>query len=495
MPSLYPFQEKAVDKLFLPPSVIIADDMGLGKTVEAIALDKRRRDSLGPSSQRVRTLVIAPMSVLSVWEDHFAEWQPSLKVIVIDRKNRFFFERAVQDNTHDVYIMHWDVVRLVDAIKKVPWFHVIADEAHRIGSKDTQVTIHAKKIQHRYLTQLTGTPCTTRPQQFWSLLNWAYPKVFTSYWRFYNHHVITQQHDANGNCLVPGCGKYHKSMFRVIIGVAHEDELQAAIGPYYVRRLKEDVLKDLPDKYYSTIKVDLEPQQRRVYNQMRDEMLAWIGAQEDQPLAAPAAIAKLVRLQQLSCAFAKIEMVKVRKRDSNNGGYIEFDKQRVTLIDPSVKLDVVMEVLDANPSRQFVIFSQSKQVINLLAGRLCKADISYGIFTGDTPQSDRGSMVDDFQMGKLRVFASTIATGGVGITLTAASTCIFLDRSWSPAINRQAEDRLHRLGQRSAVQIIDIIARDTVDLGRLQRLEQSWQFIKRLLGDRDAKTKPEGAYI
>jgi SNF2 family DNA or RNA helicase len=153
-----------------------------------------------------------------------------------------------------------------------------------------------------------------------------------------------------------------------------------------------------------------------------------------------------------------------------------------------------MEILGANPERQFVIFSQSKQVINLLATRLENAGITHGILTGDTPQLDRGHIVAAFQDRKLRVFAGTIQAGGEGITLTAADTVIFIDRTWSPAKNRQAEDRLHRIGQKNAVQVIDLVAVDTVDGGRLQRIEQSWQYIKRLLGDSDAK-KPEGAYI
>jgi SNF2 family DNA or RNA helicase len=154
-----------------------------------------------------------------------------------------------------------------------------------------------------------------------------------------------------------------------------------------------------------------------------------------------------------------------------------------------------MEILDANPDKQFVVFSQSKQVVKLFEKRLFAKKISYGILTGDTAQSDRGDMVAAFQRGELQVFTGTIQAGGVGITLTAASTVIFLDRSWSPAINKQAEDRLHRIGQKEAVQVIDIVASNTVDLGKLTKLEASWNFIKRLLGDKVEEKKPEGAYI
>lgn len=492
---LFGFQREAVDKLVDQPSVIIGDDMGLGKTVEGVALDVERRKK---HQGNKKTLVLCPLSVIASWEEHLAEWAPELRVISIDNKNRKPFETAIQKGSYDVYIMHWDVVRLIPELLKHKWFHVIADEAHRAGNREAQVTVKVKKIPHHFLTEMTGTPCTSKPQQFWSLLNWAKPHRFTSYHRFFNHHVVAIHHTAGDDCQanVGGekCLKYHKAPFQTIIGIAHEKELLDEIAPYYVRRLKEDVLDDLPDKYYTTLTVELGPQQRRVYDQMKREMLAWVGEHEDEPLAVSQAIVKLIRLQQLACAYAEITWVKKKKKQPDGTWRLE-DVRQVRLTDPSAKLDAVMEILDANPDKQFVVFSQSKQVVKLLEKRLFTKKIPYGILTGDTAQADRGNMVAAFQRGDLRVFTGTIAAGGVGITLTASSTVIFLDRSWSPAINKQAEDRLHRIGQKEAVQVIDIVAKNTVDLGKLSRLEAGWRFIKMLLGDKVEQPKPEGAYI
>jgi len=513
MGKLLPFQEVCVNKLVDQPFCIVADDMGLGKTIEGMALDAERRKK-HPGAKK--TLVIAPKSVVPVWVEHFAEWQPHLKVTSLDPKDRGSFLAQVKAGSHDVYIMHWDVVRLLPELATYPWFHILADEAHRAANREAQVTMRSKKIKRQYLTLLTGTPCTTRPEQFWSLLNWCDKKRFSSYNRFFDHHVIYVQHQKSDFCMAnPNgvlCGKEHKNAFKVIIGVAHENELLGEIAPYYIRRLKEEVLPDLPEKYYSRITVELDPQQRRVYNEMRDEMLAWIGEHEDEPLPAPMAIAKLVRLQQLAMAYAQFTPTLVRKKHEhentdeqkcyNDDGDLICDKvwdekvvNKVTLIEPSSKLDAVMEILRDNPDKQFVVFSQSKQIINLLARRLENKGIEHGILTGDTSQEARGTIVKEFQAGRLRVFAGTISAGGVGLTLTAASTVIFIDRAWSPAHNHQAEDRCHRIGQKNAVHIIDIIARDTIDAGRLQRIESSWNFIKRLLGDKDAKIKPEGAYV
>jgi SNF2 family DNA or RNA helicase len=119
-----------------------------------------------------------------------------------------------------------------------------------------------------------------------------------------------------------------------------------------------------------------------------------------------------------------------------------------------------------------------------LAARLQKAGISVGLLTGDVSQANRDLAVRQFQSGELKVFCSTIKAGGVGITLTAASTCIFLDKAWSPSANRQAEDRLHRLGQKDSVFIINLVARDTIDRKRNDRIELKWSWLREILNPR-----------
>src|SRR6266571_3129982 len=306
------FQIQAVNKLASVPARLLGDDMGLGKTVEAIALDKETRkqaEQKFPGAKNFPTLVIAPMSCLDdPWASHFETWDPGRKICVIDRRNRTPFANAIKKNSHDTYICHWDVLRLMPELTERRWLHVIADEVHRAGNRDSQQTQALKAIKTLYKTGASGTPAQTRPQDLWSILNWLYPKKFSSYWRFFNYYVIQKTHTA-GWCTADGCEKYHKRQFREILGIANEDELHDSMKDFYIRRLKEEVAPELPDKYYSTVHVDLDPSQRRAYNQMRDDMLAWIGEHENEPLAAPAAIAKLVRLQQLSAAYAEIRQV------------------------------------------------------------------------------------------------------------------------------------------------------------------------------------------
>lgn len=492
---LYPFQKTMVDKFEITPGVLCGDDMGLGKTFESLALDLRRRTTQleGYKQTDCKTLIVAPGSVISSWEHHIKEIWPKARVAVINPKNRDEFIKKLRQPYH-YYILHWEALRLIDELKDVHWWHIIADEVHRAKNRKAQQTQALKRLKTSYKTALSGTPADNAPQDLWSILNWLYPKVWTAFNRFEKYFVKIQYH-TKGECTalmlqddgsLKRCENYHKGSFKMVVGVANVEELMASIEPYYLRRLKEEVLDDLPEKYYTEIEVELAPQQRRIYDEMRSSMLAWIGKHEEEPLAAPIIVAQLVRLKQFALGYASLEVV--QRKDKESGEYRNYNV--VKLNEPSSKLDVVMEKINDNPLQRFVVFSESKQIINLLSERLVRAEVTHCVLTGDTPQSDRGALVDKFQSGAARVFLGTIHAGGEGITLTAAWTVIFLDRTWNPSKNRQAEDRLHRIGQKNAVEVIDIVAKDTVDGGRLQRIQLKWSWLKQLLGD-----KKKDAYI
>lgn len=459
MIELLDFQCEDVEKLVKQDNVLIASEMGTGKTVVAIELDKHRREQNTFSSAPDLTLVVAPLSTHEAWRWHFANMQPDLKLHVIDSKNKTTRER-IYTSTYDVAIVHWEALRLLPGLAKVKWLHIIADECQRMQNRTAQQTTAIKALKTIYKTALSGTPVTTSPDKFWSTLNWLYKKDFSSYWRFF--------------------GKYIKFVvtpegYRKIEGVRLENipQLHKTIEPFYVRHMKKKpccahhpngVQPQLPDKYYAQpLWVDLTPQQRRIYDQMRKDSLAWVGEHEDQLIAAPVAVAKLIRLQQFSLAHAEV-----------------LPDGSVRLSEPSSKLDAVMNLI-RDTDEPLVVFSQFKQLVNLLNARLRSAGLDFVTITGDVPASLRGAAIDRFQQGKARIFTGTIAAGGVGITLTAASLAAFTDRSWSPALNAQAEDRLWRIGQANAVEIIDVLARDTVDLGRQQRLVARAEWLRALL--------------
>lgn len=448
---LFPFQKYAVDKLEKIKSVLIGDDMGLGKTHEAIALDLVRRAQF--PDYKMKTLIICPLAMVSTWTRTWFQWAPDLNILPINNKDRSHFLSELDQDNYDVFIMHWPALRLMPELENVKWFHVIADEAHALQNRKSKQTLALKRIPAGYKSALTGTPAFDKPDDLWSILNWLYPRYWSSYWNYYNDHIVFD--NFNG--------------YKTIIGVNNPEKLQAEMEPFYVRRRKQDVLTDLPEKYYSERRVDLHPQQARAYKSMKDDMLAWIGEHEHEAVMAPVVIAQLTRLQQFACAFAEFDEV----------------KQKMILAEPSSKIDETMDIIEEllRAGQQVVVFSQFAQVIKLLATRLDKKGITCGRFIGETPADERSRIVSGFQDGKVQVFAGTISAGGVGITLTAASTVIFIDRSWSNALNLQAEDRLHRIGQKSAVHVIDIIANDTIDAKRIKVIQQKWSWIKRLIGD------------
>jgi len=463
---LLPFQADDVRKLVDRRAILLANEMGTGKTYEAIALDLIRRQNqqrVGLTHTSPKTLVVAPLTILeTTWERTYNLLAPELRTIVVNPKARGVFLSALKSDEYDVYILHWDVLRIIkEQLRDIYWFHIIADEAHRAKNRKAQQTRALKTLKTAWRSALTGTPVMNKPQDLWSILNWLYRENWTSYWNFYKRYVDYVVIDAG----------YH-----IIRGPKNEDALRQSIAPYFVRRTKKEVLKDLPDKYYTAIEVELLPKQRKAYDQMKKEMIAWLETQDGtKPLAAPVVIAQLIRLQQFALAYADV---------SYDG---ETGSGRVTLTEPSAKLDALFQIIDdlgeGLPDEPLVIYSNFKQAIYLVEQRLKDRGLEYCRITGDDSGEVRRHAVDNFQAGVSNIFLGTIGAGSEGITLTRSSTVIFLDRDWTPARNAQAEDRLHRIGQDEAVQVIDIVAKRTVDQYRMKRLEMKKEWIRRMLDD------------
>jgi len=441
--------------------------MGLGKTIQAVALDKERRIRQPDLTKNGKTLVIAPLGVHSNWTDHFHKYT-DLSVFRINNRNRDAFLDEVYLGSFDVYICHWEALRLMPELSERLWLHIVGDEIHKIQDSRTKVTRALKEIPATFKTGLSGTPAYDKPDDLWSILNWLYPTFWTSFTAYFDRYVLWV--DYNG--------------YKTIIGVANEKELQEQMRGFYIRRLKREVLTELPDKYYEKLYVDLHPKQRRAYNQMRDTMLAWVGENEDQPLNAPVVIAQITRLQQFAAAYGFIEMVK--KNRLIDGVLTAVEDRVLRLTDPSSKIDAALDIIYGAGNNQIVFFSQFSTVIDLFIDRLKKNKITCVKYTGETSNKDREKAKHGFAAGEFQVFAATIGAGGTALDeLKAASTAVFFDRTWSASNNIQAEDRLWRMGQKNAVHIIDLVAANTVERKRLDQLDMNWTFIKQLLGDDD----------
>jgi SNF2 family DNA or RNA helicase len=340
---------------------------------------------------------------------------------------------------------------------------------------------------------MSGTASGDKPWNLWSVLNWLWPSFYRSYWKFIDHYAVKEKvENADG------------AVYMQFVGVKNPEGLHKEMSPWFVRHLKreqccphhpEGVMHWLPEKQYDRIWVELNPTQKKFYDQMRRHMVAWVGENEDTPLVASIVVAQLMRLSQFTLGTPEIVGKKwVWKADPDNPGQkkkVEVDDVRIYA--PSSKIDAVKELIKDHQEegKKFVLFSASKQACHIASEELGRAGITSEILSGDTKDSERRTMVERFVRGDFQVFIAVIQAAAEGIDglQHATDTAIFLDRHWSTIKNMQAEDRLHRGGQKNTVTIIDIMARGTLDFGRHQKLEAKWKWIKTILGDYNAQEK------
>jgi SNF2 family DNA or RNA helicase len=486
MPEPYPFQRELVARLGVQEikGRLIGDEPGLGKTYEALWIHQKLVAGYNHQNlwaQRMqRTLVLAPWSVHEAWARHIRMVFPEAKIVTIDRKKRQPFIDAVRAGRADFYICHYEAIILKDmqSVLRVQWFHVIADEIHRIKSEKSKARLAVRQLKTIYKTGMSASIAEDKPQDIWSPLNWVAFQQFPSLKKFKTDWCSTTE--VQGRVIdIDDEGEPIRIVHNVVSGFRKDrlDEFHELVAPYFMRRTKAEVGIDLPDKYYTVINVSLPPKQRKLYDTIRKKMTIWIGEHEDQKLSITQTLSRIVRLQQAALATMAFENGIITLEPSETG-----KRPKVELIEPSAKLDALVDWLQGR-DEQVVIFSQSRSMIDLVDRRLRKAGLRVGKYTGATRDKDRQPIIDNFQAGKLDVFAGTIKAGGESITLTAASTVAFLDRAWGPLRNMQAEDRVHRIGQTNAVQVVDFFAPDTVDSKVRNTNITKWSELKALLGD------------
>jgi SNF2 family DNA or RNA helicase len=459
-----------------------------------IAIEQRLRAAY--TGAKLRTLITAPWAIHEMWRRKLIELldvKPS-EIVTIDRKNRLSFVRAAQVGRAKYYIIHYEALWRPDMapLQRITWFHIMADEIHRVKSPKAKQTKAFKRLRTQFKTGASGSIADDKPQDFWSPLHWVRPdlfpnvstkdptKKFVEDWCTWDEFEGRTLFGNDGAPKIdPETGEELHQMHKRVTGMRADrlGEFHRLIAPFYMRRLKEDVL-DLPEKYFTPIMVELLPSQRKVYDQLRREFMAWIGEHEDEPLHVSRMyiVAQLVRLQQ--AALASLEFYDTGKIDPATHKPIK----KVRLREPSAKLDAFVDWA-ADLTGPAVVFSQSRGMIELAAKRLGDHGARVGVYTGSTPDRERQPIIDNFQAGKLDFFLGTIKAGGEGITLTQSSTMAFFDRMWGPFRNKQAEDRIHREGQKNACQIVDFFAPNTVDAKVRATNISKWATLKAILGD------------
>ena len=482
-------QKEAVEKFRNVKARLVGDSMGVGKTATGIGLDLDMRSTYGKPGMHIKTLIICSKNGLEVWERHLLEFGvKASRILCIDPKNRKPFESELANGAHkyDYYICHWDVLTRLEDINRanhIVWTHVIADEAHMAKNRQAARTRELKKLKCHVKTALTGTPVSNKPHDLWSVLNWLYPKHFSSYWRFFNTYV--EWNDWTG--------------YRTITGVKNIKKLHEVIEPFYIRRTLYDVRADMPKKSYRTIEVELEPKQRKTYENMKEFQVARLSGHN---VTSSVVVALYQRLQKLAAGTCEVEWSEaewalyysdLKKYEDLVQAWEDSGREGVKpkrprgpslkVGEPSPKIDAVFDLIESEEDEQFVVFSQFSDVVDLIEARCNRRKIPVSKITGSiTDKNSRNAAVASFQSGDSRIFVGTIGAAGTTITLNAAHTLIFVDRDWNPSNNEQAEDRIFRIDNDDLpIQIIDIVAKDTVDEYRLARIEEKAGWIREML--------------
>lgn len=392
---------------------VLADDMGLGKTVQALAV-LLARVNVGPA------LVVAPTSVVGTWSREAHRFAPSLRIRMHHGADRA--RDLAHLGTGDVLLTSWGTL-VADAalLAGTSFATVVLDEAHAIKNPVTRRAAAARSLKAGFVLALTGTPVENHPTELWSLFRVVAPGLLGTKDRFEERFVrpILGESDA----------RTRRRLARIV-------------QPFLLRRTKAEVAIDLPARTEIVVPVDLTDEEREVYEGLRR---AGLGEIDHEQIEAIEVLAVLTRLRQAA----------------SHAGLVVDD------LDDSSKLRAARRILaDLRAAgHKALVFSQFTRLLDVLADQLVAAGARVGRLDGRHDRQARERTVETFQAGGFEVLLLSLQAGGVGLTLTAATYVLHLDPWWNPAVQDQATDRAHRIGQDQPVTVLHLIARDTVDVG------------------------------
>ncbi len=395
----------------------LADDMGLGKTVQALAAILCRAAG-GP------TLVVAPVSVMGNWEDECRNFAPTLTPKRFGPGDRQAFLDGI--GPFDLVITSYGLLQSeAEKLSAVAWHTVVLDEAQAIKNAKTKRSKSAMTLTAPFRIITTGTPVENRLEELWTLFNFLNPGLLGSLNRF-------------------------RQMFALPIERNQDREasrrLKKLIRPFILRRMKSDVLNELPEKTEITLKVEMSPDEAVLYEAQRLKSLENIRkADQDGPGQKHLRIlAELTRLRQLCCNPALV---------LPDAG---VESTKLALFG-----EVVTELLEGN--HKALVFSQFVGHLAIIRSFLDERGISYQYLDGSTPEKDRRERIDVFQGGEGDLFLISLKAGGYGLNLTAADYVIHMDPWWNPAVEDQASDRAHRIGQNRPVTVYRLVMKASIE--------------------------------
>ncbi|MDU3323164.1 MAG: SNF2 helicase associated domain-containing protein [Clostridium sp.] len=415
---------------------ILGDEMGLGKTLQTITFLS--------SNEKALSLIVAPTSLVYNWYKEFKKFAPTMKVGIL-HSNREEREDILKNREkYDVLITTYNLIkRDVDLYKEIEFDYCILDEAQNIKNPSSQNAKSVKSIKSKNRFALTGTPIENSLMELWSIFDFIMPGYLYDEKKFATRYHRRLEEDE---CLIK--------------------DLNRLIKPFILRRYKRDVIKELPDKIENKLIVPLDDEQLKVYS-------TYVKYIQD-------IIEKKVENDEF--AKSKIEIL----------SYIT--KLRQICLDPSVvmddykggsgKIDALLETVSQSidEGHKILVFSQFTSVLNNISKAFRENEITYCYLDGSTPIKKRNKLVEDFNNDDTSVFLISLKAGGTGLNLTSADIVIHFDPWWNPAVEDQATDRAHRIGQKHVVEVIKMISEGTIEEKIISLQEEKKSLIDKVVG-------------
>ena len=384
---------------------ILADEMGLGKTIQTIAFLLSNKDK--------KSIVITPTALIYNWKNELEKFAPTLKVGLLHAAKS---EREkILDNidNYDVILTTYTTYKNdIDKYKNINFDYCIIDEAQNIKNPDAIITKAIKNVNAKVRFALTGTPIENNLMELWSIFDFIMPGYL-----------------------------YNKSKFKSIFVNNDKNiiELKNLIKPFILRRTKKEVITELPDKIEQKIIIDLQKEHKRAYKGYVNLITRKIKENNQDNITV---FSYLTKLRQL-CLSPELMVKNYQGKNS--------------------KLDVLINIINDSSDEKILVFSQFTKVLEVIGKRLNEENILYSYLDGKTSAKDRVKLVEEFNTNNNKVFLISLKAGGTGLNLTSANIVVHFDPWWNPAIEDQASDRAHRIGQKNVVNVIKLIAKGTAE--------------------------------
>ena len=453
---------------------LIFDEPRTGKTITTI-LGLLELDAVKLSPCPV--IVVCPASVVDPWVTAFNTWAPKWKAVAWRGTPK---KRHALADTADVYVTSYDTARMDaagDAKRSLLMLQpkaLILDECHYTKNSHAERTKAVRRIASgvSVFVALSGTPITHNPADLWPTLNSLHPNAWPSKERWVTRYCDVVQEEYGQKVL--GLSSHREPEFRLTL-----------LGQQR-RVARADVMSELPPKVYSVRTVELPAEHRRSYDTMARDMLAKLP--DGGEISAMSVLSQMTRLSQLASAPADVTVTTEIGKDGE-----EHEHVTVRLKGPSWKVKALLEILEERPGDPTVAFSVSAQLARIAGEAAEKAGYKVGYIIGGQAMSERTQTIANFQAGQLDLLCATTSAGGVGITLSAAGTLVFLQRPWSLVESLQAEDRAEGdMNAHKGTEIIDVLADKTIEsevrsvlkqrAGQLSELVQDRRIVEQLLG-------------